>query len=461
MSEEIIFFDIRALRDQIVRREISPVQVVDVLLDRIERLNPRLNAYLSISEQAREEARKAEQAVVQRRELGLLHGIPFSIKDLLLTRELPTTAGSKIFGSGLTSEEDAAAVSLLKKAGGILIGKVHLHECAFGVTNENAHFGPARNPWDLERVTGGSSGGSAGSVAGGLAYASLGTDTRGSVRIPSACCGLTGLKPTLNLIPTFGLLPLSESLDHIGPMCRSVEDVAVVLQAVASGSKEGSDYIQASQAQPNRIKLGFAEYYFRDVDPEIEAAVRQTMALLEESGLAIREIEIPGIEEVLEASRVIAGVEALANHDFNLRSQPQSYDPAVRERLEQCRDISALQYLQARQKKAAITREFEGVFARVDCLIAPALPAFPPPIGQTYLEINGRREHVVQGFCRLNAAQNMAGIPALVLPCGFSRTGLPIGLQLIAASNREPILLSLGSHYQRLTGWHRRHARTR
>src|SRR5712692_302162 len=252
----------------IAARDVSPVEVVEATLKRIQRLNPTLNAFIAVREQARADAQEAERKL-PRGDLGPLHGVPISIKDLILTRDLPTTAGSKIFGQGLTSRHDAPVVRRLRRAGAIIIGKNNLHELALGVTNLNEHFGPARNPWNTACVPGGSSGGSAAAVAAGLGCASIGSDTRGSIRIPAACCGVTGLKPTYGLVSTEDVIPLAWSLDHVGPITRSVEDGALLLGAIV-GRTAARHYVTALERPVRELRFGICEYFLRDLDREVE-----------------------------------------------------------------------------------------------------------------------------------------------------------------------------------------------
>jgi aspartyl-tRNA(Asn)/glutamyl-tRNA(Gln) amidotransferase subunit A len=444
---------ITELVNDITQGRLSPAQIVDTILARIERMNPSLNAYITISADAREDARKAEKAVAGKTKLGLLHGIPLSIKDIILCGKMPTTGGSKVFGEGLCGR-DALVVRRLRRAGAVVVGKNNLHEFAFGVTNENAHFGAARNPWNQERIPGGSSGGSAVAVAAGLCCASIGTDTRGSIRIPSACCGTTGLKPTLGLVPTKGVIPLSWTLDHVGPMTRNVEDAARLLQ-VMSG-RRNRDYLRDIRNPIGSLRLGVCEYYLHNLDPEIEAVVRRAIQVFEDAGVRVEEIAIDYLEEALNASDMISRAEAVTYHDRCLREQPESYGAAVRQRLETGYSVTAIEYVKARRVRRHMIDEFKKVFRKVDCLIAAVLPALPPPVRQDFVEINGRREPIVHSFVRLNAPQNVGGVPALALAGGFSRSGLPIGFQLIAGHYQESVLFRLGAYFQRVSDWHLR-----
>lgn len=440
----------------LARGAVSPVDVTEAVLRRAERLNPTVGALLSIFDRAVDEARALERARARRGRFGPLYGVPISVKDLVLTRDGPTTAGSRTFGQGVESARDAPAVRRLRRAGAIVVGKTNLHEIAMGVTNENEHFGPARNPWNLERVAGGSSGGSAVAVALGLGAASVGTDTRGSIRIPAACCGITGLKPTRGLVSTDLVIPLSWTLDHVGPMARSVEDVALLLGVMAGSRRRLERYRGALHAPVTGLTLGICDYYFHDLDPTVDRAVREAVATLERIGLDTRPVAIPELAAVHHASTTITLAEALTYHDERLRSHPEGFGPSIRTRLDAGRALTALDLVGAEHVRRAAEDAFARVFREVDCLVAPTLPALPPPIGARAAVIADREVPTVDAFTRLNSPQNMAGVPAISVPCGLSPDGLPIGLQLIGPFGRDERALAVAAAYQRETGWHLR-----
>lgn len=426
------------------------------MLARIRRLQPVLNAYISVFDGATAQARALERKSAGHATAGPLSGVPISVKDLILTRDAPTTAGSRTFGRGIESRTDAPAVRRLRRAGAILIGKTNLHEIALGVTSENEHFGPVRNPWNPELIVGGSSGGSGAAVAAGMGYGSIGTDTRGSIRIPAACCGITGLKPTRGIVSTDGVIPLSRTLDHVGPMTRSVEDAAFLLGVMTGRRALLHRYLAAVDDPPERLTLGVCDHFFGDLDAEIEAAVREAIALLERRGYPVRSVTIPGIDGAQAASGVITLAEALAYHDERLQAAPEGFGPRIRERLERGYGLSALDLVRAEEQRAALVRGFAGVFDEVDCLVAPTVPAFPHRIGERAVVVGGREFGTVDSFTRLNSPQNMAGVPAVALPCGFSSGGLPIGMQLIGGVGRDEVVLAVGAAYQRETDWQRR-----
>jgi len=443
-----------SLAQDIRRRRVSPVEVVDEVLARIARENPRVNAFLAVfPESARRAARRAERLVRQKgATLPPLLGVPVSVKDLVLTTEAPTTAGSRIFGDGLVAERDATVVRRLRRAGAIVIGKTNLHEVALGVTSANEHFGPVRNPWDPARVAGGSSGGSAAAVATDLGPLSVGTDTRGSIRIPAACCGVTGLKPTHGLVSIDGVVPLSPSLDHVGPMARSAAECALMLEAMA-GPRHAGRYLPATRRSVRGMRVGVSEFHLRDLDAEVQRPVDAALRALSALGCRLSNVRLPELDEAHHASIVISASEAVAYHDRFLTATPEAYGPLVRERFMNAYRWSALDLLRAQATRHAVTEAFARAFDAVDCLVGAVLPSIPPRIEETSVMVNGRAIGVVDAFTRLNAPQNMAGVPALSLPCGFTRGGLPVGMQLIAARGQDAVALRLGAAFQAASDW--------
>ena len=445
-----IWSGVRRIAAAVTSGEVSATEVVQAHLARIEALEPGLNAFIIRNPKAVVDAGKARQ--------GPLAGVPISIKDLVLTRGMLTTAGSKTFGKGLPSRSDAPVVRKLRRAGAVLLGKNNLHEIAMGVTTVNEHFGPARNPWDTTRVAGGSSGGSAVAVAAGLGAASVGSDTRGSIRIPAACCGITGLKPTFGLIETEGVVPLAATLDHLGPMTRSVEDAAVMLGVMVGHKRKAARWLEAVDQSPDpSLRLAISDSLFENVDASITGPVMAAVDSFRDAGWSISQVEVPSLAEAHPASGVLTSAEALAFHIERLESNPDGFGPVVRSRLEKGRSLTAVDYVKAEMTRAIFTAGWHELFENVDCVLAPVLAATPPRIDDaTSVMINGQEAATLDAFTRLTAPANMAGIPALSIPCGFTSSGLPVGLQLIAAQDREDLLLALGSWYQRQTNWHTR-----
>ena len=442
-------WDAISLAEQIRKRRISPVEVVDETLARIERQNPRFNAFIAVfGDQAREAARNAERLVMrQTRKLPPLFGVPVSVKDIVHTTEAPMTAGSKIFGDGLVAPEDAPVVKRLRRAGAIIIGKTNLHEVALGVTSANEHFGPVRNPHDPERVAGGSSGGSAVAVATGMGPLSIGSDTRGSIRIPAACCGVTGLKPTRGLVPVEGVLPLSPSLDHVGPMARTAADCALMLEVMA-GTRYAGRFSGPARRPVKGMKVGVSEYHLRDLDSSIQKPVDRAIKRLEKLGCKLHDVRIPVLDDAHHASIVISASEAVAYHEPYMMAKPHAYGPLVLKRLQDAGKWTAVDLVRAVDTLEAVTVAFAKLFENIDCLVGAVLPCTPPKIGDTIVRVNGNDVSVVDAFTRFNAAQNMAGVPALSVPCGMVQH-LPIGLQVIGATGNDHVVLRLGAAFER------------
>jgi aspartyl-tRNA(Asn)/glutamyl-tRNA(Gln) amidotransferase subunit A len=445
------------------KKEISPVELVDAALARIERGNPGLNAFLTIvADEARRQARAAERAIRSGNASGPLHGIPISLKDNFWTRGIRSTAGSKILAN-FVPNEDSDVASRLARAGAILLGKTNMHEFAYGITNENPHYGPVRNPWAQERISGGSSGGSAVAVATGMGFASMGTDTGGSIRIPASLCGIVGLKPTYGLVSVAGVVPLAETLDHAGPLGRTVTDVCIMLQAVTVKYPKGAPAPECRKLRkniPRRFRLGWPkEYFFDRVDAEVRRAIEAAGKTLESLGARIEEVSLPHLADSVEPSTNIAMAEATRYHEAQgfFPARAAEYGEDVRKRLEMGREVRAVDYLNAFAVKREIEKEFQAAFARVDAIIAPALPIAAPRIGENELMIEGEKETVRSALVRLNRPANLTGDPAISIPCGFTRAGLPIGLQLIGAHWSEARLLAIALAYEDATEWHKQH----
>ncbi|MEO6445556.1 MAG: amidase [Gemmatimonadaceae bacterium] len=456
MSALTPFTDLQDIAKAIAHRQASPVELVRDLLDAIERNDPSLNTYISVfADSALQAAEKIEKAVAQKKALGPLAGVPIAVKDLILTSEGPTTGGSKIFGDGIPAGEDAAVVKRLRKAGAIIVGKTNLHEVALGVTSNNEHYGPVRNPWNTDHVAGGSSGGSAAAVAAGLCAASLGTDSRGSIRIPASCCGVTGFKPTYGLLPNEGVIPLSPSLDHVGPITHTVVDAALMM-GVMTGTKQGMErFAGALRGTTKNIVLGISEYHLRDIDDDVARAIEKALKTMRPLVKDIRDVEIPALDGAQEASAVIVSSEAIAYHDQFLKAKADGYGPLVRKRLERGYEQTALAFLQALARREAVRNAFAQTFAQVDILIGATLPALPPRVDEDSVRINDAEVNTVESLTRFNAPQNLAGLPSLTIPCGLAK-GLPIGLQLIGAEGTDDLVLALGAAFQRDTHWHQR-----
>ncbi len=436
---------------RLMKKEISPVELVDEVLDRVEQLNSKLNAFITVTaEKARQQARKAEKEILRKRSLSPLHGIPLSLKDNIRVHGLRTTAGSKFFSD---SGDDATVARRLARAGAILIGKTNLHEFAYGVTSENPHFGPVRNPWVTERIPGGSSGGSAAAVASGMGFASLGTDTGGSIRIPAALCGVVGLKPTYGRVSLYGVVPLSLSLDHVGPLTRTVADAAILLSVIAGRDARDSatanqpvpDYPRGLSGKVHGIKLGWPrDFFFERVGEEVRRAVESAAKVFEDLGMNIAQLSLPHLSASVEPSTIIALAEARHYHESAgfFPSRASEYGEDVRKRLEQGGEVSAVDYLKALDAREQFTREFDLLFAGVDAILAPSVPIVAPGLGVKIVNIDGEEEPVRAALLRLNRPANFTGHPAISIPCGFSKEGLPIGIQVVARQWRDDVAIA-------------------
>lgn len=446
---------IRELVTAVHAREISPLEVAEAALVRAQCLGHRLRAFTTLDpEKALQEARRLGERLPDR-SLPLA-GVPVTLKDLMATRGLPLTAGSRALEGETPGEVDALLVGRLRRAGAIVLGKTNLNEFAYGINGENHHFGQVLNPWDRGRSPGGSSSGSAAAVAAGIGIGSVGTDTRGSIRIPASCCGITGFKPSRGVVPLRGVFPLSHILDHAGPMARSVEDVELLLQVMAGARYRGGGAGDRRAFLP-ALRVGLPSFFFRDLHPEVEARVRDALGVLEEAGLTMVPLEIPELEPALRASAVIASSEALGVHDTRIRTRPQDLGPAVLERLKGGYAHSALDLVQACTVRQRLRSAYRNRFRTVDIMAAPTLPGLPVPVGSPVMELaGGRTEGLVDASCRLVAPQNMTGVPALSVPCGLSTGGLPVGLQIWGPRGADALVLELGRLFQSRTDWHRR-----
>ena len=449
---------IEALAPLIRRRKLSPVELTRYLLERISRLQPKINAYLTITaDAALAQAGQAEKEISRGHYRGVLHGIPISLKDLFYTRGIRTTAGSKIL-KRFVPKENAAIVNRLLECGCVFLGKTNLHEFAFGTTNVNPHYGPVRNPWNTERISGGSSGGSAASVVSAQALASFGTDTGGSIRIPSAACGCVGLKPTYGRVPMSGIIPLAGSLDHAGPLSRCVMDAAFLLNAVAEPPLWNTSPARAASEIRRGVKsfrIGIPRQYFFDhIRTDVRKAVLAAIGIFEQLGAKITELNLKGMEETAALASEITGDEAFAYHEKWLKQRPQDYGKDVRSRLEQSSKTTAALYIGAQQKRLAYSERLDSALSNVDVLLTPTLPITAPGIEQSEIRIGNSIEDIRTALLRLTRPGNLSGLPAISIPCGFSSEELPIGLQLIGRRFEETTLLRAAYAYEQATPWH-------
>ena len=438
------------------KRKISPLELTDFFLARISRLNPPLNAFITVTADfARKQARQAEREISAGRYRGPLHGIPISLKDLFYTAGIRTTAGSRILRKFIP-KENAFVVDRLLMAGAILLGKTNLHEFAYGVTSINPHFGAVHNPWDLERIAGGSSGGSAAAVSAGLCLASLGTDTGGSIRIPSSACGIVGLKPSRGLVSLEGVIPLAFSLDHAGPMCRSVQDAGLMLNALTNSTPGVPivNYLRNFRDGIRGLRIGLPkQHFFEGMQKEVRNKVLEACGVFEKLGAKLQAVDLSGIRDTARLVAEITVAEALAFHWNWIRKRPQDYGADVRERLEKSLDQPTVVYLHAQEERRKVTRIFMEVLEKVDVLVTPTLPVVPPRIAEKELKIGRRKEPVRSILLRFTRPGNLTGLPAISLPCGFTPDRIPIGMQILGRRFDEATLLRVAQAYEQATPW--------
>ena len=421
-------------------RDVTAEAILDGCLRRIAVRNSTLNAFITVFEaDAREQAREADREITAGRFRGPLHGIPISIKDLFDIRGSATTAASRVRRNHV-AHRDAASIERLRAAGAVFVGRTNLHEFALGTTNDESAFGPARHPLDPSRSPGGSSGGSAVSVADGMCVASLGTDTGGSIRIPAAACGLVGLKPTLGELSTDGVVPLSTTLDHIGPICRSVEDAAL-LYGVLRGETTPAP---CAPVDLRELSLGIPRPFFLDrLDPDVASAFDGLCRRLREAGVRLRDVTIPHAGDVASIYLHIVLPEAAAFHADTLERQPGDYRPNVRLRLEMGRYVLAEDYARAQRGRSAITVETDAALEGCDGLCLPALAIPAPTIGRVTVRVGQVEEPVRSLMLRCTQIFNITGHPAITLPCGRTRDGLSVGTQLVGRRNHTAALLGV------------------
>jgi aspartyl-tRNA(Asn)/glutamyl-tRNA(Gln) amidotransferase subunit A len=444
---------IRAAAESLRARRVSAVELATAAINRIERQDGRLRAFITITaEQAMEEARQADHELASGVDRGPLHGIPIALKDLFATRGVRTTAGSRIY-ENFVPDYDATVVERLRAAGAVIFGKLNMHEMAYGITSANPHFGPVRNPWNPEHSPGGSSGGSAAAVATGMVYMAMGTDTGGSIRIPAAFCGVVGLKPTYGRVSRFGVLPLGWTLDHMGPLTRTVRDAALVLNAIAgpdprdptASRRPVPDFVPEPQCTIRGLRIGVPESFFFDrLDPDVEHAVRGAIARAESLGAAVRPVRLPDVAALNAVARVVLLSEASAVAQPAL-DRRELFGPDVLALFDQGRLVPATDYINAQRLRRAMRREFGRLWHDIDCLITPTTPNTAPRIGQTTVSLGGCEEDVRLATTRLVRGINALGYPALSIPCGVSGERLPIGAQIIGPPFEEARILRLGA----------------
>lgn len=438
---------------------VSPVELATECLARIEKLNPRLNAFITVtSESALEQARQAEAEIRRGDWRGPLHGIPLAVKDLIDTAGVPTTAASAVFKDRIP-KEDAEVVRRLKAAGAVLLGKQNLHEFAYGGSSMVSYFGEVRNAWNREHIAGGSSGGSATAVAAGLCYGAIGTDTAGSIREPAALCGVVGLKPTYGRVSASGVIPLSTSLDHVGPIARTVADAAVIFQAIAGFDEKDEaaadvpveDYVAVLTETLRPVRIGVPRsLFFDDLNAEVASAVNHVLAGLASLGAELRDIELTD-----STDRTLQSAEAYAFHAEYVARSPELYQPETLRRIRTGENVSHEEVLKCRRELERVRREIEATFLDLDVLVTPTTPIPAPTIDELKQNPDLLRPRELL-LLRNTRPANVWGLPAISIPCGFTAAGLPIGLQIIGPRWGEAKVLQLAQAYEHATAWHKR-----
>lgn len=451
-----ITLNLAAARAALGRGECPARELADFYLERIQRLNPELNAFLTVTaESARAQAARADAQRAGGDVAPALLGIPFALKDLFATQGVRTTAGSRILRAAVPME-DAHVVTRLHQAGSVMLGKLNMHEFAYGATNENPHYGDAKNPWALDRVTGGSSGGSAAAVAARMCLGALGSDTGGSIRIPAALCGVTGIKPTYGRVSLRGVIPLSWSNDHIGPLAQTAEDCALILDAIAgydprdpvSVNVPVPDFAAAINEPLRGLRLAAPRGYFESgVADEILRAVADAARVFQDLGAVRVERELDKAVEMFTANRTILRVEAAAYHRGWLESNAADYGEDVRARLASAKTISASEFALARRQQVELTRALELWFSDIDWMLIPTTRIPAPARGSDAVAL-------AQQLTGLTAPFDVTGFPAISIPGGFTSDGLPIGIQLVAQKWNESCILRAAHQFQTVTDWH-------
>jgi aspartyl-tRNA(Asn)/glutamyl-tRNA(Gln) amidotransferase subunit A len=442
---------IAEIATRVRRKDISPIELTRLCLQRIEQFNPTLNAFITVCpESALSEARKAEEEIARGEWRGPLHGIPVALKDLIDTGGVRTTAASQVFETRVP-EEDAELVQRLRSAGAVIIGKNNLHEFAYGGSSLVSYFGDVHNPRNPEHIAGGSSGGSAAAVAGGLCYAAIGTDTAGSIREPAALCGCVGLKPTYGRVSVRGVIPLSWSLDHVGPLTATVEDAAIVLQAIAGYDAHDAGsvdvpvigYTDALRENSKNLRVGIPRaYFYEDLDHEVAAAIERALELIRTLVSEVREVKLD-----VPTDRTVQLAESYAYHVENIAKVPQLYQPETLRRIRAGEKISAMEYIQRRRELDEARRRAHEIFQEIDLLITPTMPMPAPKIEDLKKDPAALRPAELT-LLRNTRPFNVWGLPTISVPCGVTKAGLPIGLQIAGPPWREDLVLCLAHAYE-------------
>lgn len=466
MNNSLNFKSVFELGRLIKDRAISPVELIQAYLNRIAKVGPTLNSWITlIPERALQEAKKAEHEIGKGNYKGPLHGIPFGLKDLYATKGIRTTYGCVAYDTLIPNEDSTTAVRL-RKAGAILLGKTNLHTLALGPTGQNEYYGDMRNSWDIERYAGGSSGGSASAVASGECAFAMGTDSGGSIRMPAGLCGIVGLKPTFGLLTRHGIMEISPSMDHHGPMTRTVRDCAIILQVIAgydpkdpdSSSHVIPDYLRAINGGLKGLKIGIPqEFYKFPIDPEVKQAVKRALNKLFELGAIIKKVKWPMVGYAQIISSAILAVDAAHSLRALIFKDPGKIDSSVRNRIASGFFIPAVRYLQVQKARAKLNSQSYDLLREVDLLAGPTLGVPAPRIGEKEIVVAGSKMSVFKALPPFVRPFNLNGLPAISIPCGFTSGNLPIGLQIAGRPFSEKTVLKVAYAYETSDPWHNRH----
>ena len=451
------------MSDRIRHGDLSPTELVEACLDRIKKFNPSLNAFFTILEEnARQDAKVAEKQIKEGHYISPLHGIPFSIKDVIYAEGVKCTAGSKIM-SNYFSKINATSVEKMKKAGAILIGTNNTHEFACGITNINPHYGSSKNPWNTSKLSGGSSGGSAVSVGAGMIPVSLATDTSGSIRVPSSLCGVVGLKPTYGRVSKYGIVDLAPSLDHVGCITRSAWDAAAVLQIIAgqdpldltTEAKEISNYVEIienekeGKSKKKNIYVGIPkEYFFDYLQPDVQSVFFEFVDTIKSMDISVSDVHVGGADKIYESWRPLRLGESAEIHMKWLQTRPEDYGEDVRKMLMQGTEVSAVDYIRAHKFRKELRNEFVKVLQNLDVLVMPTTPLTAPGFDEQTVVIGGKTFPIYQALSRNTIGFNSSGLPAVNVPAGFSKNNMPVGIQLVGLPFKEEKILSLAYAYE-------------
>jgi aspartyl-tRNA(Asn)/glutamyl-tRNA(Gln) amidotransferase subunit A len=447
-SNNLLEWSLSELSEGIFGKEVSPVEVVELTIEQISKRNKEINAFITVTaESALQKAREAERDIQQGNYKGALHGVPIGLKDIIYTKGVRTTFGAENH-KDFIPEYDADVVSRLDRAGAIMIGKLNMQQFAYGTTGDRSYFGPIRNPIDTSKITGGSSAGSGAAVAANLCYGSIGSDTGGSIRIPASCCGIVGMKPTFGRVSKHGAMTLSWTLDHLGPMTRSVKDNAIMLNYISGyDSKDAYSLPSPNEDFTGKIGQGVKDitigvptsFYFDIIEPEVQRIFDESLDCLRRQGAKIVPVDLPFMDELLAAQQIILSTEGYVALEREVREAPEKIDDEVRARILSGMLTMATEYIRMLQVKHMATEMFSQVLKEVNVIMTPTLCALPTDIEQREIDFNGRKEHP-RILARLTGPTNTVGYPSISVSGGNSRSGFPVGIQFIGAPFDETVL---------------------